>query len=400
LSDPKLITSLKIYRGGIKAGTLVRTNDGCEFVFDPSFIQDQKYNGLSFSMPKRDGAYRIQGVNLHPFFAGLLPEGLRLKSILTNLKTSQDDLFSLFAAVSSNTVGDVYAITEDLIPANRELPKLKQINFFEYFEKLIKINSYALGEDSLAGIQEKISASVISFPLNIAKADRSYILKLNPKDKSNLVENELFSMRLAHLCGIKTANVKLVRDKLGNKGLLVERFDRVKKGDHVLMQHQEDFCQVMDRYPSDKYRLTLSDVIKGVKPFLSAEGPSILKILKIFAFSYLLGNGDLHAKNMSLLTQENKLTDISPSYDLLTTYIYGDFQMATKLDGKDDNIKRGHIVAIGERFGLNKLATERMLTHLVRDFYKNYLILKQIPMEKKKWIFFAKMITKRLSDLS
>lgn len=400
MAEQKAVESLKIYRGEILAGTLSRTIDGCEFTFEPTFLENPKHKGLAFSMPKRSDPYRIQGVNLHPFFAGLLPEGLRLKAILKHLKTSQDDLFTLFAAVSSHTVGDVYAVGEGVSSEKREVPKLREIDFYEYFEKLMTMNSYALGEDALAGVQEKTSASVISFPLNIAKADKSYILKLNPKDKPNLVKNELFSMRLAHLCGIKTAKVKTVHDKLGNDGLLVERFDRQKIGSKTVMLHQEDICQAMNRYPGEKYRLSLREMIEGSRPFLSAEVPSALKILKLYCFSYLLGNGDLHGKNISLLTQENGFTDVSPAYDLLSTYIYGDQRMAIKLDGRDDNIKRKHVLAFGERVGLNSLIMERMLDELVRSFVKHYAILKKIPMDEKKWVFFEKMIIDRISDFT
>ena len=91
---------------------------------------------------------------------GLLPEGLRLKSIQSGLKTSQDDLFSLFAATGAHAIGDVYALSKSLKQITHEAPKLKQIDFYQYFFKLNQINSYAIGEDAIAGVQEKISASV------------------------------------------------------------------------------------------------------------------------------------------------------------------------------------------------------------------------------------------------
>lgn len=400
MSDPKKITSLKIFREEVLAGTLTRTQNGCEFAFDPIFLVNEKYTGLSFSMPKSATPYLIRGVNLHPFFAGLLPEGMRLKSLLSHLKTSEDDLFTLFSAISHHTVGDIYAIGETVAVSQHDAPKLREIDFYKYFEELLSINSYRFGDEALAGVQKKISSSMISFPLNIAKEEKSYILKLNPKDKPNLVENEFFSMKLARLCGIKTATVKIVRDKSRNPGLLVERFDRVKTSQRIVKLHQEDFCQVMDRYPSDKYRFSLNEAIMGIKKYVSAEKPSVLKIIKTFCFSYLLGNGDLHAKNMSLLTYENGLTDFSPAYDLLTTSIYGDQHMALKIDGRDDNIKRSHVIAFAKRHGLNSLVIVRVLNDLVLDFSKHYQILKQIPLTNKKWVALEKLINKRLSDLS
>ena len=111
-----------------------------------------------------------------------------------------------------------------------------------------------------------------------------------------------------------------------------------------------------------------------------------------------MGNGDLHAKNMSLRTSNAGLTDLSPGYDLLTTYIYGDQKMACKLDGRDSNIKRKQVIEFSKRFGLSEVITNQMLDDLVADFSENYLILKNIEMESKRWTQLEKMIQTRLSD--
>ena len=400
MKDFKTINELKIYRGVKFAGILSRTEFGCTFTFDESFLKDPEFQSLAFKMPKGNIPFKIDGVNLHPFFANLLPEGMRLKAILSNLKTSPDDLFSLFAAVSSNTIGDVYAKAEVDSKNSFETPKLKNIDFSEYFKKITGFNSYASGEDAIAGVQEKLSASMISFPLNIAKSDKSYILKLNPKDKPNLVENEFYSMALAKKCKIQIAKVKIVRDKNKKSGLLVERFDRIQMGQKTHFLHQEDLCQVLGIYASEKYRVSFSDLIKGVKPFVTAESASSLKMIKLYCFSYLLGNGDLHAKNISLLVQPSGLIDLSPAYDLLCSFIYGDHNMAVKFDGKDNNIKFKQVTEFAERFGVKKVLVEKMLLSLVKDFSKNYLILKNIKMTKKTWDALEKTIQKRIKDLS
>jgi serine/threonine-protein kinase HipA len=48
-----------------------------------------------------------EGVNLHTFFAGLLPEGLRFEALVRAAKTSRDDLFSLLLLAGSEAIGDV-----------------------------------------------------------------------------------------------------------------------------------------------------------------------------------------------------------------------------------------------------------------------------------------------------
>ena len=58
------------------------------------------------------------------------------------------------------------------------------------------------------------------------------------------------------------------------------------------------------------------------------------------AYSYLIGNGDLHARNVSLLVQPNGRIVLAPAYDLLSTVPYGDRRLALKVEGRDDNVKR------------------------------------------------------------
>lgn len=395
-------TSLVIMRAGVEAGTLKRTRDGCVFKFNQQFLESKKFKGLSFRMRKTNTEFLVQGTNLHPFFAGLLPEGLRLKALVGQLKTSQDDLFSLFAAVGSHVIGDVQ-VQQRLTDRNKiQPPKLKEVDFDLYLEKILKMNSYAGGEDAISGVQEKISASMIHFPLNIAGQQTMSLVKLNPPDKQNLVENEFFCMKLAEKCGITVPKVKFVKDGKGKLGLLVERFDRVWDGQKrtFKMLHQEDACQFLDLYPSDKYRVPFADIAKEIKNLVPAASVTLLKLLRIYSYSYLIGNGDLHAKNISLLVSERGFIDLSPAYDLICTSIYGDVKMALKFDGKDDNLKRKSIIQFGERLGIPSLAIEKMLDQLLADFEKYNALLGRIPMEAKTRKIFWTLVKKRTRDLA
>jgi serine/threonine-protein kinase HipA len=138
---------------------------------------------------------------------------------------------------------------------------------------------------------------------------------------------------------------KIINDKNGGQGLLVERFYRFintqndKESTTICMHHQEDACQFLDRYPADKYRISFEDVLKGMAQVTTAPKIEILKAIQLYAYSYLIGNGDLHAKNVSIHTlAESGRTVLSPCYDLITTYIYEDHKMALKVNGRDDNI--------------------------------------------------------------
>ncbi|MEW6710036.1 MAG: HipA domain-containing protein [Candidatus Riflebacteria bacterium] len=401
MKEAKNIDELRIFKNDTPAGTLKRTKNGCEFIYDEEFLQQSFSPGISFCMPKTRRKYSNNGINLFPFFAGLLPEGLRLKAITKNLKTSEDDLFSIFADIGSHVIGDVYAKTESA--ANEAAPpKLSKINYYDYFQKIIS-GSELHKDESIAGIQEKISASMISFPINIARQHSKYILKLNPADKTNLVINEHYCMELARKCGIDSASTRLVKDKDGNFGLLVTRFDRSwsSKENHFLMHHQEDACQLLNKYPAEKYRMSFNEVVQAVKKHVPAARVATLKLLQLYAYSYLIGNGDLHAKNISLLIKSgSRIVEISPAYDLICTRIYGDHKMAMKLDGHDDNIKRKNLIEFGKRFDIPEVACESMLDKLLKKFEEHFEMLYKIPTTSRNQKLLDHIIGKRLKDLS
>src|SRR5690606_9789779 len=75
---------------------------------------------ISFTLPITNQPFTTIGDNLHPFFAGMLPEGLRLTALVTAMKTSADDMFSLLIASGPDCIGDVYvapeqSITKDIV---------------------------------------------------------------------------------------------------------------------------------------------------------------------------------------------------------------------------------------------------------------------------------------------
>ncbi|RAP37115.1 hypothetical protein B1207_06755 [Legionella quinlivanii] len=394
MNDFKNINKLIIYKNLDPAGILQRTPQGCEFHLYPDYIKTSKLPYFSYCIPNNSPNILISGDNLPPFFAGLLPEGRRLNALISKVKTSSDDLFSLFAAVGTDCIGDIYV--GDPLPAKiKEQPKLDEVNFYAYFEALLDPSNSILDNNSLAGVQEKISASMISFPLNIARKNKSYILKLNPKDKNNLIQNELHCLQLAKKCGFTVPKAKIVIDKDGNYGLLIERFDRINQQ----KLHQEDACQFLNRYPADKYRISINQIADALLHITNAPQLEILNLLCQYAFSYLICNGDLHAKNISLQTLEDGIITLTPLYDLICTAIYSDFRMAIKIDGRDDNIKRKTFITFAERYNISKKAINSAIDTLLERFIRHHECLYLIEMPEKKKNLLNQMISRRVNDL-
>ncbi len=387
IKNPKEINELKIFKNNQFCGYLRRAiqSGGSEFVFDLSYTGNLNSKDLSFHLQKRDEPYKQAGINLHPYFAGLLPEGLRLNYLQQKVKTSSDDLFSLFAALGGDCIGDVHTDVVDAINDNHQehFPKWDSINFYDYFFEVLKKEGQKEVQ-IFSGVQEKISASMISLPLKMQKNKHSYILKLSPKDKPNLVYNEWLCLTLASLCQIEVNNFELIYDKDDNLGLIVQRFDR--KYDYIINQmeriHQEDMCQVLDRYPAEKYRITVREVFEAIEKYSSAPLVDKLKLFQLLVFSYLVGNGDMHGKNISLYENpDDGRISLTPAYDIICTLIYGDTKMALKMDGKDSNFTRMDFVKFGIRHNLTQKSIESVIDQTLNLFYLHHHILYSMDLE-------------------
>lgn len=393
-----------VWREGVRVGTISRTRAGSVFEYTEEFYdrhRDQPDGGVAVHLPIQQRRHETHGANLHAYFAGLLPEGLRLRALVASVKTSADDLLSLLLAVGKDTVGDLVVVPQGESPAPDERPRplrLEEVSFTELFEESLAATGL---EPVVPGVQEKVSASMISFPIPGVASGVGHILKLNPPDKPRLVENEHFFMRMAADCGLRVAKVHLVHDREGQAGLLVDRFDRARRAKKVRRIHQEDACQFLNLYPADKYRISIREIAEGIQEAAAAPVPDIANLLRLVAFSYAICNGDLHAKNVSLLADGPRGSlRLSPGYDLLSTLPYGDSKMALPFEGRDDNLRRAHFVAFGERFGVRPAATEAILDRLCAAASPWLDRLPEVGLSERKTRHLRATMEKRLRDLA
>ena len=173
-------------------------------------------------------------------------------------------------------------------------------------------------------------------------------------------------MTMAAACGLRVAKTSVLHDAEGRSALLLTRFDR--EGNVRLAQ--EDACQVADVYPASKYRIKTETAITGLAEACARGGGSrlaaVAELLKTVAFSWLIGNGDLHGKNLAVYNP-NGIWQPTPAYDLLCTQPYADWKdpMALNLYGRANTLSRTNFIEAGERLGLRQRAVVRMIDILV-----------------------------------
>ncbi|TQL48829.1 serine/threonine-protein kinase HipA [Homoserinimonas aerilata] len=321
------VTSADAYKAGRLAARLRRTPGGIEF----DYLDGYRVSGhppLASTLPLNAPPRITAAGAVPPYFAGLLPEGRRLTALRQAVKTSADDELTLLTAVAGDTIGDVQVVEQGHAPTDApttSLPKsLDRIRFSE----LLGTNGTER-RPTLAGVQDKVSAGMISLP--VARSHEQFILKLNPPEHPHLVENEAFFLALAKRCGLPVSPFRMVSDADGTPGLLVTRFDRGPAGPLAV----EDACQAADLWPADKYNLTMEEAAHTLMRLTSAPLVAARDILRQLVFAWLTGNGDLHAKNLSALSSPEGDRSISPAYDLPSTLFYGDTTLALTVGGRD-----------------------------------------------------------------
>jgi serine/threonine-protein kinase HipA len=367
-ADAKHVNRADVYKKDDSAGSLTRTESGVEFVYDDEYLKAGSV-AVATTLPLRSRPYLTGSGSLPPFFTGLLPEGARLDAVIAAIGTSADDELSLLLGVGGDAIGDVRVVPSGERPPDRtpDLPRRADtVVFRDLLARTIDPLSERL-DSSLPGVQSKISDAMISFP--IKRARRPGILKLDPPSYPLIVRNEHFFLSMARSAGFAVSDHDLVADAEGEIGLLVARFDRVRNPDRTFARlAQEDACQLLGRYPADKYRVSVNDIVQPISEVATSPQAAVLDLVLQVAFAWMIGNSDLHGKNYSLLWRPDGIVAATPVYDVVSSLPYPvNQQMALRMDGRDDNFERSSFIDFADRFGVPARLVSRRLDVMIRS---------------------------------
>jgi serine/threonine-protein kinase HipA len=327
------VDAADVYKAGALAARLERTPQGVAF----TYLDDYRASGrppVASTLPITQVPRLTPAGAVPPYLAGLLPEGRRLSALRRTVKTSADDELSLLVAIGDDTIGDVQVV-ESGQPVPGEPATLQLDRSLDSIRFADLLTDAGIGDrrPTLAGAQDKASAAMISLP--VSRRHERYILKLTPPEYPRLVENETFFLEWSRRCRIDTATARLVHDGEGVSGLLVTRFDRISHASEPRSLAVEDACQALDLWPADKYNTTFESAADAMMLLSTAPAVTARGILQQLVFAWLSGNGDLHAKNLSIVSTPSGETRLAPAYDLPSTIFYGDDTLALTVGGRD-----------------------------------------------------------------
>jgi serine/threonine-protein kinase HipA len=296
---------------------------------------------LSLALPVSDRRYP-QGL-ARSFLEGLLPEGESRRAIARGVGVRSEDMFALLRELGRDCAGAIVVQPlDDPSPPAATTRTAQALGESELAELVGNLRSAPLGAGgrvrvSLAGVQEKLLLTRMpdgGWGRPVDGAPSTHILKPEIATYPHTVENEAFCMRVARHLGLGAAFVEIavVAER---KLIVVERYDRDVSADGTVQRiHQEDLCQALGVLPEIKYEEDGGPSLRQIADVLQSVAPpeSLETLLKATTLNVLLGNGDAHGKNFSLLHSSSGALTLAPLYDLLCTLHYGDTRLAMYVD--------------------------------------------------------------------
>lgn len=344
------ILALDIWMNGAYVGRWERPKGVADrLTYARDWINSDEGRPLSLSLPfssahgKTGEKLSLRGDKVGAWFENLIPDNERILQRLRERYNARSVApFDLLAAIGRDCVGAIQLVPAETDPGDvrqiEALPLdeagvanvLRNTTVSRQFGEVLDDDAFRL---SIAGAQEKTallrhkgqwciphgatpSTHIFKLPLGVVGNVQA--------DMSMSVELEWLCMEWVREFGLPVANVEIGRFE-DQKALVVERFDRqlATDGKYWLRIPQEDFCQVSGLPPTRKYESDggpgirqIMDILRGSE-HAKADRANFFRTQLLF---WALAATDGHAKNFSLRLLAGGRYQLTPLYDILSTY--------------------------------------------------------------------------------
>lgn len=283
-------------------------------------VQSAPFNGRYSSQSK---AWLLPA-----FFQNLLPEGVFRDHIAQLRGCEPNDHFEMLAACGRDLPGNVYALPVELSRDELTRYVTQQGDSLE-----MSVTADPLEDGvSLSGVQPKLGV-IREGGRYVARTkdhDTHIIAKLPVVGQPLLPELEYCSLQLARAAGVNVCEAYLEPlealavehgydlGDIDNKTnfLAVVRYDRSPAG----RVHCEDFAQILGAMPENKYSAERATYLAVAATLLQLPGlgeKAVHELLRRMMVNELLGNPDMHLKNMGLRYPDGITVEFPPAYDIV-----------------------------------------------------------------------------------
>ena len=218
----------------------------------------------------------------------------------------------------------------------------------------------------------------------------------NDKDRSYipyLLINEHLFMSLARDFGFSVPYNAIIKHG-SDYHYIIKRFDRYGE---LKIDHHE-LLTLMNKNSDQKYKVTMKEVMESAKEYISKE--QLIELFRFIVFSVVIGHGDLHAKNLSLIYASNKFDEktmqLSPFYDISTTKIYKDTKVndaGLKIGNRTSKIKKVDLLQLASWIDISEEKATNLIEQTSKQFidtFENYIeklppSIKALPYHTSKY---------------
>lgn len=260
------------------------------------------------------------------FWTGSCQKGRFANEVARRVGVPTYDIMGLLEQVGRECAGAIQLLPPGMTPDVGHLEPLSDSEVTELIAELpVRDWEDALAQHaSLAGLQDKIlltkTAEGWAWPVDGAAS--THIVKPQPLGSplDTLVLSEHWAMSVACSAGIKVAETR-IQTFAGREAIVVTRYDR-EGGQRI---HQEDFCQALGLAPDDKYETDrkgpsrFSQIAHVARRGVSDPNDFRIALLRAVTFNVVIGSGDSHSKNYSLLISRTGEVSLAPLYDVAPT---------------------------------------------------------------------------------
>lgn len=347
---------------------------------------------------RRKPAY--EGPGLPSFFDNMLPEGWAEARLQAVHKIAREDTFALLRTTQkylsnltlrpphfddSNFVLDHLDVSLADFPSPGDPLQIGEAIGADPDSRKMWLELRRRGATRLSGIQPKlpvhlsIQSGEPRLEIGHAGNTSTHILKLPSPEFEQLVDNEWTTMELAGRVGFDVPRFRRVEfpegSELRSPALLIERFDlpaSLSSPSEILML--EEAAVLLNLKREDKYTTSMERIASALMG-TGISHDDMDRFLDHAVFSWIVGNGDLHAKNIAILQSVEPgtlgnpprlaSTRYSPLYDLVNTKIViaGDL-FALPVNGRQNNLRVNDFAALSRLWGRTREETRTRIEAL------------------------------------
>lgn len=234
---------------------------------------------------------------------------------------------------------------------------------------------------TVPGVQKKLSLHLSDEKdkprLTLVDYPTGFIVKPQAENYPYLPESEYLAMSMARLTGIKTVPFALLKANENQFVYITKRIDRKINGNSLEQFAMEDFCQLDNRLTADKYKGSYERCAKVIMRYSDSDGLDLTELFLRLAFSFVIGNSDMHLKNFSLIETDSgsERYHLSEAYDMLPVNVIipeDKEEFALTINDKKQNIRKKDFLVFAEHCGINPKAAEKIISKVV-SMKENYI---------------------------